>query len=131
MRGSGDLIWGGGGLQKPPHLFKVLLVPMTQKNGSQLHNSPRLRCYNIKRTQKVHASCCNGQLFVLVILPSYYSRQGPYETRGILATFALSRLDQMLFDYKSSLQHSIHILRKSHKKLAIFSFSIFRGTTFI
>ena len=32
---------------------------------------------------------------------------------------------------KSSLQHSIHIFRKSHKKLATFSLSIFRGTTYI
>ena len=60
MRGSGDLIWG------PPHLFEVLLVPLTQKHGSQPHNSPRLRCYNIKRTQKLHAMCWNRQIFVSI-----------------------------------------------------------------
>ena len=31
MRGSGDLIGGGGGRNPPPHLFEVLLVPGTQK----------------------------------------------------------------------------------------------------
>ena len=55
--------------------FEVLLVPGTQKMVPQ--NSPRLRCYNAKRTQKLCATCCNWHLFLLVILASYCSQQGP------------------------------------------------------
>ena len=78
MRGSGDLIRGGeGGAPKAPPPIWGTFSTHDPKNGSQLHNSPRLRCYNIKRTQKLYATCWNWQLFVSVILPSYCSRQGP------------------------------------------------------
>ena len=67
MRGSGDLIWGGGGgaPKAPPPIRGTFSTP-DPKNGSQPHNSPRLRCYNIKRTQKLHAMCWNWQIFLSI-----------------------------------------------------------------
>ena len=47
------------------------------KNGSQPQNSPRLRYYNTKRTQKLCETCRNWHLSVSWILPSFCSRQGP------------------------------------------------------
>ena len=52
---------------------------------------------------------------------------GPYETRPILTTFAISRLDQILYECKSSLQPSINILRKSKKIMGNFSHYFFSG----
>ena len=77
MRGSGDLIWGGGGAESAPPPIWGTFSTLDPKNGSQPQNSPRLRCYNIKRTKKLFATCCNWHLYVLIILASYCSRQGP------------------------------------------------------
>ena len=68
---------GRGGAPKAPPPIRGTFSTPDPKNGSQPHNSPRLRCYNIKRPQKLRAMCWNWQLFVPVILPSYCSRQGP------------------------------------------------------
>ena len=68
---------GRGEAPKAPLPFRGTFSTPDPKNGSQPQNSPRQRCYNIKRTQKLHATCCNCQLFVLRIFPSYCSRQGP------------------------------------------------------
>ena len=77
MRGSGDLIWGGGGRNPPPPPIWGTFSTWDPKNGSQPQNSPRLRYYNTKRTQKLCETCRNWHLSVSWILPSFCSRQGP------------------------------------------------------
>ena len=68
---------GRGGAESAPPPIWGTFSTLDPKNGSQPQNSPRLRCYNIKRTKKLRATCCNWHLYVLVILASYCSRQGP------------------------------------------------------
>ena len=75
MRGSGDLIWGGAESAPPP--IWGTFSTWDPKNGSQPQNSPRLRYYNTKRTQKLCETCRNRHLSVSWILPSFCSRQGP------------------------------------------------------
>ena len=77
----------GGDPKAPPPIRGTFSTP-DPKNGSQPHNSPRLRCYNIKRTQKLHATCWKWQLFVSFCLPVATDRVPPYKTRPILTTFA-------------------------------------------
>ena len=77
MRGSGDLIWGGGGAESAPPPIWGTFSTWDPKNGSQPQNSLRLRYYNTKRTQKLCATCRNRHLSVSWILPSFCSRQCP------------------------------------------------------
>ena len=67
---------GRGGAPKAPPPIWGTFSTVDPKNGSQPQNSPRL-CYNIKRTKKLRATCCNWHLYVVIILASYCSRQGP------------------------------------------------------
>ena len=74
--------------------------------------------------QRVETGNYLCQSFCLHIAPD---RVPPYKTRPILTTFALSRLDQMLFDCKkqSPTLHS-HIQEKS-QKIGNFFFEHFSG----
>ena len=70
---------GRGGMESapsPPPIWGTFST-WDPKNGSQPQNSPRLRYYNTKRTQKLCETCRNRHLSVSWILPSFCSRQGP------------------------------------------------------
>ena len=101
MRGSGDLIWGGGGRNPPPHLFEVLLVPGTQK----MVPNPKTRRDKDSTTQKELKSYVKHAAIDIYLCHEFClhfapDRVPPYETGPILTTFALSRPDQMLYDCK-------------------------------
>ena len=80
-----------------------------------------------RKNPKFCETYCDWHLFVLVILFSYCYRRN---YRPILTTFTLSQLGHMLFHCKSSFQHPIHIF-KDRKKMANFSLSFFRETSYI
>ena len=60
----------------PPPIWGTFST-LDPKNGSQPQNSPRLRYYNTKRTQKLCETCRNRHLSVSWNLPSFCSWQGP------------------------------------------------------
>ena len=68
---------GRGGAESAPPIIWGTFSTLDPKNGSQPQNSPRLRYYDTKRTQKLCETCRNRHLSVSWILSSFCSRQGP------------------------------------------------------